>query len=36
MTHKQQVQWANRAACFMAGLFGFVFLELIELILGAQ
>jgi hypothetical protein len=36
VTHKQQVQWTNRAACFLAGLFGFCFLELIELIAGAQ
>jgi hypothetical protein len=36
MTDKQQIQWTNRAACFLAGLFGFVFLSLIELIVGAQ
>ena len=36
VTHKQQVQWTNRAACFIAGLFGFCFFELIELIVGAQ
>ena len=36
MTHKKQIQWTNRAACFLAGLFGFCFLELIELIVGAQ
>ena len=36
VTHKQQIQWTNRAACFIAGLFGFVFLELIELIAGAN
>jgi hypothetical protein len=36
VTHKKQIQWTNRAACFIAGLFGFCFLELAELILGAN
>jgi hypothetical protein len=36
VTHRQQRNWTNRAACFIAGLFGFVFLSLIELIVGAQ